>query len=244
MKRQRPRSMPRWRDYQTRVAQLFQDLGCEVKVDFTMVGARGRHDVDVWVRFDKMGLEQIWIVECKLWNRPVPKEKILAFRSVVEDVGASRGILIAESGHQAGAFRASAFTNITLTSLSDLSENSRCEFLSNGLRTIGRRASALKDLVFSQYEWTQHSRFHHSSRRRSDCKVDEKTLTKVGGAASVLCTGVEQAGLGKFPAPVHFLSDGNTIVRARSLDEFVRLASGILDELESQIGPLSDRKAD
>jgi hypothetical protein len=86
--------MKGWQEYQNQVARLFADLGCTIEVEPTVQGARGRHKVDVLVRFPVFGLKSLWVIECKYWTSPIPKEKVLVLRSVVEDVGADRGILV------------------------------------------------------------------------------------------------------------------------------------------------------
>lgn len=119
--------MPDWKDYQEETADLFRDLGCTVDTDSEISGARGKHLIDVSVRFSRFGLKQHWIVECKFWKSAVPKEKALALKSIVEDIGADRGILVSESGHQSGAFAVAQHTNMTLISLEGLREAARSE---------------------------------------------------------------------------------------------------------------------
>ena len=82
-----------WRSYQKEAARFFRELGCIVETDASVQGARARHDIDVWVRFAHFGIQQAWVIECKLWKRRVHKEKILTVKSIVEDVGADRGVL-------------------------------------------------------------------------------------------------------------------------------------------------------
>lgn len=49
--------------------------------------------------------------------------------------------------------------------------------------------------------------------------------------------------LGTFPAPLRFLDDGNTLVRAKDLNEFVVSASEILDEMDVHISELKRQTA-
>ena len=147
--------MVTWKQYEEDVASFFRSLGYEARANVTVEGARGRHDVDVLVSFRAVGQTVTWVIECKQWERPVPKERVLILDSVVKDVGADRGILVAESGYQAGAIRIAERTNITLTSLVDLRENAEEERarLQNQLyisriATVGRRFSRL-------WLWTQ-----------------------------------------------------------------------------------------
>lgn len=114
-----------WHDYEERVAAYFRSLGHSATVHQTVRGARAAHQVDVWVTFLQDGVEQRWAVECKRTKERVKKHHVLTLRGVVEDVGASRGFLLSESGFQAGAYAAADSTSLTLTSLVDLIVGSR-----------------------------------------------------------------------------------------------------------------------
>ena len=104
-----------WRDYQEKVAVLFRNLGCIAETDLAVQGARAKHNIDVWVTFNQFGLVNKWLIECKYWKSRVSKEKVLALKSIVEDVGADRGILVGETGFQQGAFDSANTSNILLT---------------------------------------------------------------------------------------------------------------------------------
>ncbi len=52
---------------------------------------------------------------------------MLALREIVHDLGADRGILLSESGFQAGATEAAKLTNVQLTSLAELRESTKHE---------------------------------------------------------------------------------------------------------------------
>lgn len=43
------------------------------------------------------------IVECKYWKKRIPQEKVFALKTIVEDIGAARGIIVTEVGVQSGA---------------------------------------------------------------------------------------------------------------------------------------------
>src|SRR3972149_6255903 len=133
-----------WKQYQDETSEFFRSLGCDAEVEAKVVGVRAEHKIDVWVRFKKFGLETRWVIECKYWNSAVPKEKVLALRSVVEDVGADRGILISAAGFQSGAVRASEKTNITLTDLDGIKETAQEDLVSSVLHRLETRAVGLK----------------------------------------------------------------------------------------------------
>ncbi len=108
-----------WRQYQDEAASLFRAAGCEAKVEEIVEGVRGPHEIDVCVTFKQHGINCIWLVECKYWNRNVPKEKVMALSAIVSDCGADKGIIISKKGFQSGAVRAATKTNIILTSLEE-----------------------------------------------------------------------------------------------------------------------------
>ena len=112
-----------WRVYQEATAEVFRRLGCNAQVDFRVTGARATHDVDVYATFLRSGILCTWVIECKLWKTRVPKEKVLALKSLIDDLGADRGIIVSEAGFQPGAQDAARGTNITLvTSLDDFAK--------------------------------------------------------------------------------------------------------------------------
>jgi restriction system protein len=120
--------VPDWKRYQSDTSELFKELGCDVETDVEVTEPRGKHLLDVSIPFSRFGLPQHWIVVCKFWNRAIPKKEVLILKSIVEDIGADRGILIAESGHQSCASASASHTNITLASLPQLREGATNEY--------------------------------------------------------------------------------------------------------------------
>ncbi len=72
--------------------------------------------------FGRELLTQRLIVECKATKRPVTKAHVLTLTEVVQDVGASLGILLCEAGFQPAARAAAENTNVRLCSLRELKE--------------------------------------------------------------------------------------------------------------------------
>ena len=103
-----------WREYQEAVADVFRNLGCRAEVEKKVTGVRGSHEVDVFVTFQKFGRECRWIIECKLWSRHVDMSKVHTLQSIVQDIGADRGVIFTEKGFQSGAHDAVQNTNILL----------------------------------------------------------------------------------------------------------------------------------
>lgn len=114
-------------------------------MDAEVLGARTRHNVDVLVASSHAGFAVTWIVECKLWKTPVPKEKVFALRMIVDDVGADRGILMAEGGFQSGALEAATNANVMLTSLADLKQTLAPELGLAMLHSLRDRAASCRD---------------------------------------------------------------------------------------------------
>jgi hypothetical protein len=112
-----------WRAYQEATAEAFRRLGCNAQVDYRAKGVRSKHDIDVYATFIRSGILCSWVIECKLWKTRVTKEKVLALKSTIDDLGADRGIIVSEEGFQTGAQHAARGTNITLvTSLDEFAK--------------------------------------------------------------------------------------------------------------------------
>lgn len=133
-------AIPRWKQYQRDVAQLFVDLGFHAETDVTVTGARGPHDVDVVVRTTVAGIDVLWLVECKSWRRKVSRDAVILLHGIVADAGADRGLLMSESGYQRGALAAAQVSNIGLLSLAQLREMYRPDMAISQLKQLYRRA--------------------------------------------------------------------------------------------------------
>ena len=137
--------MPEWSDYQEEVAEFFRSLGLAAETNVTVPGVRTRHNVDVVVRSKHVGFEILWLTECKAWIAAIPKETVLALRSIVEDTGADRGFLMAERGYQSGALEAARLTNVVLTSLADLKETLAYDIGMAKLNTLLTRVESCRN---------------------------------------------------------------------------------------------------
>lgn len=223
-------SGPKWRLYQDEVAQLFEDLGLNAVVDDQIAGVRGVHAVDVAVRSEKIGLPQLWIVECKLWKRKVNKEHVLALQAIVQDVGADRGLLLSETGFQSGAIRAAHASNVTLTSLADLRANSQDELTELGLIECHRELDRLKAEIDALGTTTIHTKTTRSVQFPAG--VDAIRLYALAG---VMEEGLRNSMLGRWPAPFGIDWDADT---ARMASDAASLLSGLqasLDEIRAQL---------
>jgi hypothetical protein len=116
--------MKAWERYQHDTAELLRELGFMAVVNASLTEPNGAvHAADVSARRTLAGVDLLWVVECKLWNRRVPMEKVGVLKAIVDGVGADRGLLMSEEGFQSGALRMAVQKNITLSGLADLREN-------------------------------------------------------------------------------------------------------------------------
>jgi restriction system protein len=136
--------MTTWREYQQQAAQFFCMLGLQASTDERVAGVRVQHNVDVVVRNTRAGIQQLWVIECKHWRRSVTKLHVAALATIVQDVGADRGILLSETGFQAGAIRLAKCSNITLTNLADLRANANEERIELALRSARNRLKHIR----------------------------------------------------------------------------------------------------
>lgn len=134
-----------WKSYQERAAKFFQSLGLQAQTNATVKGVRTKHAVDVLVRSQHVGFTVTWIVECKLWRSRVSKMHVLGLRQIVSDVGADRGILLAEAGVQSGAMEAAALTNVHITSLAEVRRTASTEISAMRLRELYDRMEKCRE---------------------------------------------------------------------------------------------------
>ncbi len=96
------------------MATAFEEMGCEVEIEKKIALPRGEVEIDVFVVDSDTQPVSTYICECKHWNRRVSQDRVHAFRTVVSETGANRGILVSKSGYQRGAYASANFTNIDL----------------------------------------------------------------------------------------------------------------------------------
>jgi len=105
---------PAWQHLQQRVATILHECGLQAETPKALETVRGRVEVDVYAVDPASSPPSVYLCECKLWSRNVPQAEVLAFRSVVGDVGAHHGLFISAHGFQQGAYEVVRGTNVTL----------------------------------------------------------------------------------------------------------------------------------
>lgn len=206
-----------WEEYQIKVSEVLAEFGFATEVEEVIEGARGRHEVDVTARIRYAGVDQLWIVECKRWKRPVPKERVLAFASIIDDVGADRGLIFAEGGFQAGAVRASRNSSITLTNLTDFISNSANELSSIKVSGLTRRIAELENKFHSIWDLDAAERTRVNSRYIGPESFGLKQPIAVMACLSMLKNSLEAASFNRWPVPY------------RPLDQAEDYSNGLID---------------
>ena len=206
-----------WREYQQQAATFFRRLGLVAKVEYKVDGVRASHTVDVYVEGSFHGIAFKWVVECKAWNTSVPKEKVMALAAIVQDVGADRGFLLSETGFQSGAVRAAHKTNITLSSLDDLSGVTEEPFIDAAIASLNwRLGKARNRLLEIKREKYRHDYF-------------PPTLRLIGKLAFLEFALYDAL---KNEYPVICLMDNDVRYQAESIDDLFRVADEIITEAE------------
>lgn len=138
-----------WPQLQVLVAQLFSEIGCDVRVSERVKLVRGEKEIDVLVRDSHTTPRSVYLCECKFWNKAIPQEVIHAFRTVVADFGAHRGFVISRIGFQAGAKQAVVNTNVDLLTFEEL----QSLFFDRWRVAMGRRYMVEADQLFPYWDY-------------------------------------------------------------------------------------------
>lgn len=223
----------RWQEYQDEAAGLFSSLGLEVRTDERLEGVRGVHSADVVVRSRRAGLEQLWVVECKWRRRRVEKLHVTALAEIVRDVGADRGILLSEVGFQSGAVRMAYRSNVTLTSLAELREETIDELLTLRLGECRLRLARLSERLGKV---GQVQRRVGKSRSVTYRELPGRWgALKLHAAMGIADQGLRRAEIGRWPAPYGWDFASDRTRGADNLEAFVDGLTDALDELDTEL---------
>ena len=219
----------KWQEYQDDCAAFFEKLGLATFVDHPVQGARGLHRADVFVEGAYHGIPFKWIVECKAWKTNVPKEKVMALASIVQDTGVDRGFLLSEKGFQSGAIQAAKKTNTTLTSLGDLVDS-----------TEEQLSEAIIQRLYFRLQKARH-RLRDIKRERYAGQYYPPTTIEMG-RLFVLESAFGDALKGDYPIVYSF--EGDTRPEAKNLREFLDAAERIIANAENWSVPATDSSAE
>lgn len=97
---------PKWKKFEKIVAgiHILQSEGAEVRFDDHIMGRRSgrKRQVDVSIRFKQALYDCLAIVKCKDYGTKVKMEKVEAFRTKIEDVGAMHRIMVSPAAFRKG----------------------------------------------------------------------------------------------------------------------------------------------
>lgn len=80
-----------------------------------LVSASGNaYTVDLYYEFYVGGSKYVTVIECKNWQRPVKREQVSSFYSVIQDLGVHKGIIVTPIGFQEGALKLALDKGIAL----------------------------------------------------------------------------------------------------------------------------------
>lgn len=136
---------PDWYIFQEQIRKHFISIGADAKTNVCIQGVRTKHDIDVFVKTKFLGEDITWLVEAKLWKSKVKKAEVLAFRSIIDDIGADRGFIVSNAGFQRGAIEAAQNTNVKLKTLEELKVNTKDMIEGEILKTYHKRLVLIED---------------------------------------------------------------------------------------------------
>jgi hypothetical protein len=238
-----------WHGYQHAAADFFRRLGYKAEVDAHVQGVRAAHDIDVYVTFQRYGLHYRWIVECKLWSSSVPKEKVAALRDIVLDIGADRGLLIAEKGFQAGAHAAARYSNIVLTTLGDLERHASKELQADILTNISIEAQSLhrrlQIAAITAIRISPKAPTLTTLPRADADAIRSRAAWSLGDALDALNALARAAVQARDDSlPVHVLDPfSGDMALATTVDDFIAIADTTLAAIASRIGAAEQNDA-
>jgi Restriction endonuclease len=111
-----------WTELENTVADILRECGMDVQRQARVKLPRGSVDLDVLAQETLEGILQRVVCECKNWRKNVPREKVHAFRTVMQETGVNRGYIISRTGFQAGAIEAAEATNVELLTFEEFQE--------------------------------------------------------------------------------------------------------------------------
>jgi hypothetical protein len=102
-----------WSEYENEVFELcrlhFPHATVSRNVKLLGRYSKQLRQIDVLIEEDADGVKVKWIIDCKLYNRKIDVKPVESFISMVEDIGADKGILITEIGYSETALNRAHF---------------------------------------------------------------------------------------------------------------------------------------
>lgn len=164
-----------WIDLQNRVAYVLSQCGYIVETPRNVSTSRGTVEVDVYAQNEYMTI----VCECKLWESKVPQNIIFAFRTVVADIGANKGIIVSKKGFQAGAYENVHHTNIELYSWNEFEERYMDNYLKGTIKKYLQVKSRLYRIADNKSEYLSYFDVLDKNNQRKAYRLQDKLMEAV-----------------------------------------------------------------
>jgi hypothetical protein len=133
-----------WQDLQVQTARILRECGFSVEIEKVVETARGNVELDIYAEENVEDRRYAIVCECKHWHSRVPQTVIHGFRTVLADLGANVGYIVASNGFQAGAGPAAAYTNVKLVTWEEFQAEFERTWLKRFLQaTVAERCDPL-----------------------------------------------------------------------------------------------------
>lgn len=141
-----------WIDLQNKVAHVLEICGFNVETPKVLESVRGNVEVDVYAK----SLDMLIICECKYWKSNIPQNIIFAFRTILSDIGANKGIVIAKNGFQVGAYKQVEKTNIEIVTWEEFIEQYKEKYLKLYVKKLSKIERSLYRLAVCKNEYLKY----------------------------------------------------------------------------------------
>ncbi len=171
-----------WIDLQNKVAYIFSKCRYIVETPKKLQTARGEVEVDVYAK----NIDILIVCECKYWESNVPQNIVFSFRTVVEDIGANKGIIIAKKGFQSGAYKSVQNTNIELVIWEDFLIQYKDKYLKSNIKELLKIKSKLFRVADDKSEYLTYYKALDDNKRK-EVDVYKNELMKIVLTLSPMC---------------------------------------------------------
>ncbi len=143
----------------------------EVQHNVQLEGKTGNsHQIDVFWCFELAGIEYKTLVEVKDWNKPVKKEQLHSFKTLLDDIpGATTGCYVSRCGFQSGAIKVAQHHGIKLVVID--AEKAPLKILINNIVTYYDGASLSVD-----EDWVENEGISDSDMIRLGCNTTQEAV--------------------------------------------------------------------
>ena len=235
-----------WHSLQKEVAQILGECGMRSAVDVEVTTARGSVKVDVVAVDDSRTPRVMVLCECKLWKQSVPQSVVHSFRTVVNDSGASLGLLISPRRAQRGAYQATEHSNVHILSWAEFQAMFEDRWTRNYLLTsLSRESHALVEYTQPILRITRKARNLPPAERARFAKLRKRHLGAAFFAmAPCFATSEGEAKLGVPQLPIGVGPAGLSARLVSALPASVVTASCLREFLDVYVSYLREATAE